>query len=53
MLTKAPFLRLCLLGTVITSFFTFAFASQKTHGCPEGVEPLIRTLYNENVRTNF
>ena len=53
MLTKAPFLRVCLLGTVIASFFTVTFASQKTHGCPEGVEPLIRTLYNENVRTNF
>ena len=53
MLTKAPFLRVCLLGTVIASFFTVTFASQKTNGCPEGVEPLIRTLYNENVRTNF
>ena len=51
--TSIPSMRLWFLGLMLTMSLAPASANQQNSGCPDGVEPLVRLLYSEEVRSDF
>ena len=50
---KVTALKLCCSVLAMTALVVPASANQGGHGCPDGVERLVRTLYHDDVRSGF
>ena len=50
---KVTALKLCCSVLAMTALVVPASANQGGHGCPDGVDRLVRTLYHDDVRSGF